>query len=194
MLHDPKKTQCFARQLRRRMTLPEILLWQALRRRPAGLRFRRQHPAGIYVLDFFCPASRLAVEVDGEKHARGDQPERDAARDDWLGKQGVRVRRIPAQTILSDLEAAIRHIVVTARGDYPSTGFAGPPPPPGEECARREGRQSGRELPIRFAFQARVAGLLRGKQRSVQRLAPRCAASTIRKMLPPHILARSASE
>jgi len=133
MLHGPKKTQRFARQLRRHMTLPEILLWRALRTRPAGLGFRRQHPAGTYVLDFFCPASRLAVEIDGETHGRGDRPERDAARDDWLGKQGVRVLRIPAQMVLSDLEAAIRHIVVAARGDYPSTGFAGPPPPPGEE-------------------------------------------------------------
>ena len=133
MLHGPKKTQDFARQLRRRMTLPEVLLWQALRSRPAGLRFRRQHPAGIYVLDFFCPAFKLAVEVDGEGHTLGDRPESDAARDDWVRTRGVRILRIPAQTILSDLEAAVRHIVVTACGDYPSTGFAGPPPPPGEE-------------------------------------------------------------
>jgi very-short-patch-repair endonuclease len=90
------------------------------------LRFRRQHPAGIYVLDFFCPARKLAVEVDGEAHARGDRAERDAIRDRWLRTQGVRVLRIPAQIILSDLEAAIHHIVVIARGDYPSTGFAGP--------------------------------------------------------------------
>ncbi|WP_404333539.1 endonuclease domain-containing protein [Sphingomonas sp. MMS12-HWE2-04] len=133
MLHGPKKTQDFARTLRRRMTLPEVLLWQALRTRPEGLRFRRQHPAGIYVLDFFCPASKLAVEVDGEAHARGDRAERDAIRDRWLCTQGVRVLRIPAPVILSDLEAAIRHSVVIARGDYPSTGYAGPPPPPGEE-------------------------------------------------------------
>lgn len=133
MLHGPKKTQNFAKQLRRRMTLPEVLLWQALRSRPAGLRFRRQHPAGVYVLDFFCPALKLAVEVDGEGHVRGDRPERDATRDDWLRTRGVRILRIPAQTILSDLEVAVRRIVVTAHGDYPSTGFAGPPPPPGEE-------------------------------------------------------------
>jgi very-short-patch-repair endonuclease len=133
MLHGSKKTQDFGRHLRRRMTLPEVLLWQALRARPQGLRFRRQHPAGVYVLDFFCPARKLAVEVDGEAHARGDRAERDAIRDRWLCTQGVRVLRIPAQIILSDLEAAIRHIVDVACGDYPSTGFAGPPPPPGED-------------------------------------------------------------
>ena len=133
MLHGPKRTQKRAKQLRREMTLPEILLWQALQKRPAGLRFRKQHPAGEYVLDFFCPRFKLAVEVDGEAHERGDRPERDAIRDAWVLAQGVRTLRIPAVEVLRDLDAAVRHIVFTARGDYPSTGFAGPPPPPGEE-------------------------------------------------------------
>ena len=133
MLHGPKRTQKRAKQLRREMTLPEILLWQALQKRPAGLRFRKQHPAGEYVLDFFCPRFKLAVEVDGEAHERGDRPERDAIRDAWVLAQGVRTLRIPAVEVLRDLDAAVQHIVFTARGDYPSTGFAGPPPPPGEE-------------------------------------------------------------
>ncbi|WP_231030958.1 endonuclease domain-containing protein [Sphingomonas sp. IC-56] len=115
------------------MLLPEVLLWQALRKNGTGLRFRHQHPAGPYILDFFCPRFKLAVEVDGEAHGRGDRPERDAERDAWLEAQGVRVLRIPAGEILSNLEAVLRHIIDTARGDYPSTGFAGPPPPPGEE-------------------------------------------------------------
>lgn len=133
MLHGPKKTQKRAATLRRTMTLPEVLLWQELRKRPAGLRFRRQHPAGTYVLDFYCPAVKLAIEVDGEAHARGDRPLRDAIRDAWLGAQGVRVVRIPAAEILSDLAGVVAHIRQIACGDYPSTGFAGPPPPPGEE-------------------------------------------------------------
>ncbi|MGK6355969.1 endonuclease domain-containing protein [Sphingomonas sp. DT-207] len=81
MLHGPKLTQRRAAKLRREMSLPEVLLWQQLRKRPGGLRFRRQHPAGAYSLDFFCPRYKLAIEVDGEAHERGDQPERDAARD-----------------------------------------------------------------------------------------------------------------
>jgi hypothetical protein len=48
------------------MTLPEVVLWQCLRQRPEGLKFRRQHPTGPYVLDFFCSDARLAIEVDGE--------------------------------------------------------------------------------------------------------------------------------
>jgi very-short-patch-repair endonuclease len=55
-----------ARELRRQMSLPEIVLWQALRKaRLGGLRFRRQHPIGPYIVDFYCPAARLAIEVDG---------------------------------------------------------------------------------------------------------------------------------
>ncbi|MEJ1968138.1 MAG: DUF559 domain-containing protein [Rhizomicrobium sp.] len=55
-----------ARALRRKMTLPEILLWQQLRgRKLRGLSFRRQHPVGPYILDFFCASAALAIEVDG---------------------------------------------------------------------------------------------------------------------------------
>ena len=133
MLHGPKLTQRRAAKLRREMSLPEVLLWQQLRKRPGGLRFRRQHPAGAYSLDFFCPRYKLAIEVDGEAHERGDQPERDAARDAWLRSQGVRVLRIPAAEVLCSLEGVVLHITNIARGEYPSTGFAGPPPPPGED-------------------------------------------------------------
>jgi very-short-patch-repair endonuclease len=132
MLHGPSTTH--ARRLRRTLSLPEVILWRALRAKPAGLRFRRQHPAGRYILDFFCPSARLAVEVDGEAHGRGDRPERDAVRDEWLAAQGVRVVRVRAADVLGDLEAVVLHIVNEARAArYPSTSFAGPPPPPGED-------------------------------------------------------------
>jgi len=113
------------------MSLPEVLLWRELRKRPSDLRFRRQHPAGRYVLDFYCPRHRLAVEVDGEAHSRGDRPTRDAVRDEWLRAQGVRVCRLAAAEVLADTGAVVRHIIDLARGDYPSTAFGGPPPPPG---------------------------------------------------------------
>lgn len=115
MLHGPKDTQRRARTLRQSMTLPEILLWQELRKRPAGLRFRRQHPAGIYILDFFCPRHRLAVEVDGEVHGRGDAPERDAVRDLCLAGEGIRILRIRAEDVLKDVEAVVLHISASAR-------------------------------------------------------------------------------
>ncbi|MGK6354920.1 endonuclease domain-containing protein [Sphingomonas sp. DT-207] len=103
-----------AKRLRKEMTSLEIGLWLALRQNGAGLRFRKQHSAGNYVLDFYCAPAMLAIEVDGEAHDRGDRPERDRVRDDWLASQGVRVLRYPAQEVLANLEGAVHHIVMTA--------------------------------------------------------------------------------
>jgi very-short-patch-repair endonuclease len=98
------------------MTLPEALLWQELRKRPDGLKFRHQHPVGKYFLDFFCYEASLVVEVDGEIHGRGNHPELDAIRDEWLRSQNVRILRINASDVLRDLEAVVLHIVTVARG------------------------------------------------------------------------------
>lgn len=134
MLHGPRSTLKRARVLRRTMTLPEVLLWQALRQRPGGLRFRRQHPAGAYVLDFFCPAARLAIEVDGEAHARGDQPGRDAQRDAWIARHGVRTLRVAAGDVLRDLDGVVRQVVHVAGGELPLHHAShGPPPLAGED-------------------------------------------------------------
>jgi very-short-patch-repair endonuclease len=102
-----------ARRLRQEMTPPEIGLWLALRRNE-GMRFRKQHSAGGYVLDFYCASAMLAIEVDGEAHERGDRPIRDIARDAWLVSQGVCVLRYPASEVLSNLEGVVRQIVAIA--------------------------------------------------------------------------------
>jgi very-short-patch-repair endonuclease len=105
-----------AKRLRKEMTPPEIGLWLALRRNEAGLRFRKQHAVEDYVLDFYCAPARLAIEVDGEAHGRGDRPARDAIRDAWLVSQGLRVVRYPAIEILSNLEDVARQIAAIALG------------------------------------------------------------------------------
>jgi very-short-patch-repair endonuclease len=100
-MRAPRKTFIRARRLRRAMTLPEVLLWQALRGADKqGLRWRRQHPIGPYVLDFYLPAAKLAVEVDGAAHDVPDQVRHDAARDDWLGERGIHVLRLNAVDVL----------------------------------------------------------------------------------------------
>ncbi|MGY2733101.1 endonuclease domain-containing protein [Sphingomonas sp. UYP23] len=103
-----------AKRLRQEMTPPEIALWLALRRNEAGLRFRRQHAVGDYVLDFYCAPPRLAIEVDGEAHARGDRPERDAKRDAWLAARGLRVLRYPAIDMLTNFDDVMRQILAVA--------------------------------------------------------------------------------
>jgi very-short-patch-repair endonuclease len=79
-----------ARRLRRKLSLPEGLLWRELRGKPDGVKFRKQHPLGKYALDFYCAAAKLAVEVDGIAHDMGDRPARDEARDDIVRAQGPR--------------------------------------------------------------------------------------------------------
>ena len=103
-----------AKRLRKEMTPPEIGLWIALRRNEAGLRFRKQHSADDYVLDFYCAPAQLAIEVDGEAHSRGDRPERDAVRDAWLVSQGLQVLRYPAIEVLTNLEGVVRQIIAVA--------------------------------------------------------------------------------
>jgi len=77
----------------------------------AELNFRRQHPIGEYVLDFYCPAAKLAIEVDGAAHDFGDRPRRDDRRTEWLGQQDVQVLRVPAKDVLADPDAVADAIV-----------------------------------------------------------------------------------
>src|SRR3569623_1360342 len=98
----PSLTVRRARELRRRLSLPEALLWRAIRPRDwPDLKFRRQHPVGPYILDFYCDEQRLAVEVDGYSHGVGEQPLRDERRDAWLAKHDIRVLRLSAELVLS---------------------------------------------------------------------------------------------
>jgi very-short-patch-repair endonuclease len=108
----PRTTKDFAKGLRRRMSLPEVLLWKAIKgRKLNGLQFRKQHPIGPYVLDFYCDAWKLAIEVDGGSHSFGDRPVRDERRDAWLLERGVRTLRLSASLILEDVDDATRTIV-----------------------------------------------------------------------------------
>lgn len=108
----PRTTKDRAKSLRREMSLPEVLLWKAIKgRKLQGLHFRKQHPIGPYVLDFYCDAERLAVEVDGSAHSFGDRPERDERRDAWLLAHGIVTLRISAALILDDVDDAVRTIL-----------------------------------------------------------------------------------
>ena len=115
------------------MSKPEMNLWRALRRGGLdGLKFRRQHPIGPYVLDFYCASLWLAVELDGYDHCIGSRPRRDQLRDQWLLDRGVRTLRIPAQYVMTSVDSvlsAIREQVA----HLPPPDAAHPPPPEGEE-------------------------------------------------------------
>ena len=104
-----------AREFRRAMTPPELRLWNALKRRPDGFKFRRQHEHGPYYLDFFCYEASLAVELDGIAHELGTNPERDERRDVWLASRGIRTVRVRATDVRDNLEGVVAHIVEACR-------------------------------------------------------------------------------
>jgi very-short-patch-repair endonuclease len=98
-----------ARQLRQEATPAEQILWDALRAgRLDGLKFRRQHPVGRFVLDFYCAARRLCIELDGGIHEQ--QRDRDAARDQELLAHGVRTLRFPNAQVMNDLPSVVAAI------------------------------------------------------------------------------------
>jgi very-short-patch-repair endonuclease len=97
------------------MSPPEAYLWQTLRSRPGGLKFRRQHPLDRCTGDFYCAAAKLVVEVDGISHEMGDSPARDSRRDAWLRDQGLSVIRFNADDVMKDVESVVTAIVLAAR-------------------------------------------------------------------------------
>ncbi|MDI3342037.1 MAG: endonuclease domain-containing protein [Sphaerobacter sp.] len=105
-----------ARLLRRHLTPAEAVLWDALRgRKLQGLKFRRQHPIGPYVADFYCPSLRLVIEVDGEVHDQ--QRAYDAARTEHLAAFGYRVVRLRNEDVLHDLDSVLRRLAELAASD-----------------------------------------------------------------------------
>jgi very-short-patch-repair endonuclease len=99
-----------ARSLRRNSTDVEMRLWHKLRNRQLGADFRRQHPAGSFVLDFYCPALRLAIELDGGQHQEDRHQIRDRRRDQWLAERGVTVMRFWNSDIVENLVGALELI------------------------------------------------------------------------------------
>ena len=99
------------RRLRHEATDAERVLWRRLRaRQMAGAKFRRQHQYGPYILDFYCPERRLAVELDGGQHYEQTQVGRDLARTRYLAGQGVRVMRFSNVDLLTQTDSVIESI------------------------------------------------------------------------------------
>lgn len=99
-----------ARLLRSNMTNAETKLWEFLRTKPGGFKFRRQHPLGIYIADFFCYQLKLAIEVDGRIHERPDIRQTDAERQKLIEADGIRVLRFTNEQVLTNIESVIKAI------------------------------------------------------------------------------------
>ena len=129
----------FAKHLRRASTPAEYLLWQVVRsRQRCQAKFRRQHKLGPYILDFFCPEAKLAIECDGLPHFTPEGIEKDRIRTQWLNQQGIEVIRFTSheiendtQRVLFEIDADLKRLLKQDKPPHPPT-----PSPPEEEKGR----------------------------------------------------------
>jgi very-short-patch-repair endonuclease len=92
-------------------TPAEACLWEAIRHKKLdGLRFRSQHPVETFIFDFYCPAYKLIIEVDGSIHDNPDTQEHDQLRDEWVEAHGYNVLRLRNDEILTNLPATLQKI------------------------------------------------------------------------------------
>jgi very-short-patch-repair endonuclease len=117
--HNRIELQQIRRQLRASLTPAEARLWTHLQRSQlSGRKFRRQHGAGPYVLDFYCPRVRLAVELDGAAHDHAAAQGRDARRDAFLSQARIRVLRFENRDVMDNLEGVLA--VIREALDHPA--------------------------------------------------------------------------
>jgi very-short-patch-repair endonuclease len=103
-----------ARGLRRNFTDVEMKVWQKLRNHQLGVDFRRQHPAGHYVLDFYAPTVRLAVELDGGQHAQTATVAGDRLRTRWFEERGVTMLRFWNSDVVANLPGVLEVLAAKA--------------------------------------------------------------------------------
>jgi very-short-patch-repair endonuclease len=108
------RSMASARRLRRQLSLPEILLWRLLRLSRRALRFRKQHAIGPFVADFYCPAAKVVIEIDGATHDR--RQDADGRRDAYMASLGLRVVRVSASDVLADPEAVAEGVYRLCEG------------------------------------------------------------------------------
>ena len=99
-----------AKSLRKNMTDAETFLWTYLKQGIEGLKFRRQHPIGLYIADFYCHKAKLIVEIDGSIHELKEISENDKSRQTDLEKWGYSVLRFTNEQVMNDLQKIIAEI------------------------------------------------------------------------------------
>lgn len=107
-----KKLITLARNLRKRQTDAENLLWRHLRyKQLLGLKFRRQQPIGNFIVDFICLDRKLIIELDGDQHGFPKEKNQDQERDRWLQQEGFKILRFWNNEVLQNLEGVMDTII-----------------------------------------------------------------------------------
>ncbi len=118
MLHYRQKLKLNARKLRDSATDAELLLWFRIRRKQiCNIQFYRQKPIGNYIVDFYAPAAKLVIEIDGSQHVDEEHAKRDKERDSYLMALGFKVLRFDNLQVLQSINDVVEEIfrVVAAR-------------------------------------------------------------------------------
>ena len=111
MLPYNKNLKILARVLRKNMTVAERRLWSKIRRKQLkGYQFYRQKNIGDYIVDFYCPAAKLIVEIDGGQHYSEENIVKDGARDKFLSDLGFRVLRFSNSDVFKNIEGVVEEI------------------------------------------------------------------------------------
>ena len=100
----------WARELRNNATHAETILWNYLKQKPLGYKFRRQHPYAVYILDFYCHSLKLAIEVDGSIHELAEIKENDEKRQKQLEEDGIKVIRFKNEPLEQTPEIVFKQI------------------------------------------------------------------------------------
>ncbi|MCC6297787.1 MAG: DUF559 domain-containing protein [Anaerolineales bacterium] len=101
----------FARELRQPQTPAEATLWQKIRNRQFGFKFRRQHEIEFFIIDFYCAEVKLCIEIDGDTHLTKEQQEYDEARTEYLESLGRAVIRFTNNDVRYNINAVIQEIL-----------------------------------------------------------------------------------
>ncbi len=107
-VHNKQELYTRRKKLRTGATLQEAKLWERLRRKQLGYRFRRQHSVGWYILDFYCPEKKLVVEIDGAPHKASK--EYDAVRTNYLNLRGIQILRFWDDEVSNHIEKVVSKI------------------------------------------------------------------------------------
>lgn len=107
----------YAKQMRKDPTNAEEILWHRLRNKQAGcLKFRRQHPIGKFIADFYCHERQLAIELDGGIHNEKDHEDFDKERTKMLNEFGIRVLRFKNEDVINNVEEVVSTIIKNRHG------------------------------------------------------------------------------
>ena len=111
MLKYNQNLKKFSRKLRANQTPAERKLWKYLRKNQINnLKFTRQKPIGKYIADFYCHKLKLVIEVDGDRHFKNQEPEKDITRDEYFENQNIKVLRFNNYEVYKNMEGLLKTI------------------------------------------------------------------------------------